>query len=51
MKTRVIQDEPDEGKPIDVPAPEEDSGLRSWIKKHRLVTFFVLSYALAWWAS
>jgi membrane protease YdiL (CAAX protease family) len=50
MKTRVIQDEPDEGKPIDVPAPEEDSGLRSWIKKHRLVTFFVLSYALAWWA-
>jgi len=50
MKTHVIQNEPDEGKPIDVPTPEDDSRLRSWIKKHRLVTFFVLSYSLAWWA-
>jgi uncharacterized protein len=51
MKTRVIQDEP-EPLPVDVPAGDENatSGLRSWIKDHRLVTFFVLSYVLAWWA-
>jgi membrane protease YdiL (CAAX protease family) len=51
MKTRVIQDEPDEAQPAAVTTDEQiaSSGLKSWVKKHRLVTFFVLSYALAWW--
>ena len=52
MKTRVIQDEPDEAQPAAITTDEQiaSSGLKSWVKKHRLVTFFVLSYALAWWA-
>jgi membrane protease YdiL (CAAX protease family) len=52
MKTRVIQDEPDEAQPATIRTDEQiaTSGIRSWIKDHRLVTFFVLSYALAWWA-
>jgi uncharacterized protein len=52
MKTRVIQDEPDEAQPATITTDEQiaSSGLKSWVKKHRLVTFFVLSYALAWWA-
>jgi uncharacterized protein len=52
MKTRVIQDEPDEAQPATIRPDEQiaTSGIRSWIKDHRLVTFFVLSYALAWWA-
>jgi uncharacterized protein len=52
MKTRVIQDEPDEAQPATIRTDEQiaTSGVRSWIKDHRLVTFFVLSYALAWWA-
>jgi membrane protease YdiL (CAAX protease family) len=52
MKTRVIQDEPDEAQPTTIRTDEQiaTSGIRSWIKDHRLVTFFVLSYALAWWA-
>ena len=52
MKTRVIQDEPDEAQPVAITTDHQiaTSGLKSWVKKHRLVTFFVLSYALAWWA-
>lgn len=52
MKTRVIQGEPDEAPPATIRTGEQiaTSGIRSWIKEHRLVTFFVLSYALAWWA-
>ncbi len=50
MKTRVIQDEPDEAKPAQVQRLEEVSGPRSWVRKHRLITFFVLAYALTWWA-
>ena len=52
MKTRVIQDEPDEAQPPTIRTDEQiaTSGLKSWIRDHRLVTFFVLSYALAWWA-
>ena len=52
MKTRVIQDEPDEAQPTTIRTDEQIAtpGIRSWIKDHRLVTFFVLSYALAWWA-
>jgi uncharacterized protein len=52
MKTRVIQDEPDESQPALIKADEQvaTSGLKSWVKEHRLVTFFVLSYVLAWWA-
>lgn len=52
MKTRVIQDEPNEAQPTTIRTDEQiaTSGIRSWIKDHRLVTFFVLSYALAWWA-
>jgi uncharacterized protein len=52
MKTRVIQEEPDERQPERIDAGEEapSSGIVSWIKEHRLVTFFVLSYVLSWWA-
>jgi uncharacterized protein len=52
MKTRVIQDEPDEAQPVAITTDEQfaTSGLKSWVKEHRLVTFFVLSYVLAWWA-
>jgi membrane protease YdiL (CAAX protease family) len=51
MKTRVIQEEPDERQPERIDAGEEapSSRIVSWIKEHRLVTFFVLSYVLAWW--
>ena len=52
MKTRVIQNEPEEGPPYEVRVDEQvaSSGFTSWIKAHRLLTFFVLSYVLAWWA-
>jgi uncharacterized protein len=51
-KTRVIQNEPEEGPPHEVQTDDQvaSSGLTSWIKAHRLLTFFVLSYVLAWWA-
>jgi hypothetical protein len=48
MKTRVIQDEPDRtAAPLPGPKPP---GLAGWIRRHRLITFFVLAYALAWWS-
>jgi membrane protease YdiL (CAAX protease family) len=52
VKTRVIQDEPDESQPVPIMSDEQvaTSGLKSWVKEHRLATFFVLSYVLAWWA-
>ena len=52
MKTRVIQEEPNERQPqqVDVVKDAPSPGVTSWIKNHRLVTFFVLSYVLAWWA-
>jgi membrane protease YdiL (CAAX protease family) len=40
MKTKVIQDE-------SVPAP---ASRRGWVKRHRLLSFFVLAYVLAWWS-
>jgi membrane protease YdiL (CAAX protease family) len=60
MKTRVIQDEPDGDRPAQAeidPSGEQRpakgnpmSGIASLIRKHRLVSFFVLAYALAWWS-
>jgi membrane protease YdiL (CAAX protease family) len=48
MKTRVIQNEPDR---TTEPLPGTTrSGLAGWIRRHRLITFFVLAYALAWWS-
>ena len=48
MKTRVIQDGPDHHRAI--PATTRRPGLRGWIIDHRLITFFVLAYVLAWWS-
>jgi uncharacterized protein len=42
MKTRVIQTEPLPGTPV--------SGPTGWIRRHRLVTFFVLAFVFAWWS-
>jgi uncharacterized protein len=54
MKTRVIQDEPDDGRSAQVGAPTmtQPTGSRIawWIRNHRLITFFVLAYVFAWWA-
>jgi membrane protease YdiL (CAAX protease family) len=48
MKTRVIQNEPDR---TTAPLPGTPrSGLAGWVRRHRLITFFVLAYALAWWS-
>ena len=46
MKTRVIQDEPD-SRPAHTATR---TGLAGWITGHRLIGFFVLAYALAWWS-
>jgi hypothetical protein len=46
MKTRVIQDEPGSRRP----EPQTRKGLARWITGHRLISFFVLAYALAWWS-
>jgi membrane protease YdiL (CAAX protease family) len=45
MRTRVIQDEP-EHRPA---TPERRPGLAAWVRDHRLTTFFVLAFGLAWW--
>jgi membrane protease YdiL (CAAX protease family) len=43
MKTKVIQDvSPRPGK--------ERSGFAGWVRNHRLISFFVLAYVLAWWS-
>ena len=41
MKTQIIQTNPD---------PGTRGGARGLIRKHRLVTFFVLAFVLAWWS-
>jgi uncharacterized protein len=60
MKTRVIQDEPDDDrrKSLDLADQHQPqhhsgkgtpmSGLVSLMKRHRIVSFFVLTYAIAW---
>lgn len=46
MKTRVIQDQPDHSARARIARP----GLAGWVTRHRLVTFFVLAFVLAWWS-
>jgi hypothetical protein len=46
MKTRVIQDEPGSRRA----GPTTKTGLAGWITEHRLISFFVLAYVLAWWS-
>jgi membrane protease YdiL (CAAX protease family) len=46
MRTRVIQDEP-QRRPV---GPEHRPGLAAWVRDHRLTTFFVLAFVLAWWS-
>jgi len=45
MRTRVIQDEP-EHRPA---TAEHRPSLAAWVREHRLTTFFVLAFGLAWW--
>ncbi|TMR91430.1 CPBP family intramembrane glutamic endopeptidase [Nonomuraea basaltis] len=42
MKSRIIHDQPP-------PVPGR-SGFRDWVRRHRLPSFFVLAFALSWWA-
>jgi membrane protease YdiL (CAAX protease family) len=49
MKTRVIQNEPDY-RPTTPVVPAARTGVRGWVRDHRLVTFFVLAFVLAWWS-
>ena len=46
MKTRIIQDTPDHRG---TPEPTGTS-VPGWIARHRLTSFFVLAYVLAWWS-
>jgi uncharacterized protein len=46
MRTRVIQDEPDR-RPV---TTEHRPGFAAWVRDHRLTSFFVLAFALAWWS-
>jgi len=55
VKTRVIQDDPDDQESPDAePKPQPKSkehtmsSLASWMRRHRLVAFFVLAYVLTW---
>ncbi|MFC7278685.1 CPBP family intramembrane glutamic endopeptidase [Paractinoplanes rhizophilus] len=41
MKTQIIQEPPRE---------TTRNGLAEWITRHRLTSFFVLAYVLAWWS-
>lgn len=41
MKTKIIQTDP---------LPGTRAGARGFIRKHRLVTFFLLAFVLAWWS-
>jgi uncharacterized protein len=53
VKTRIIQDEPDDGSThIQRPPSKETtmSRLAAWIRAHRVITFFVLAYLFAWWS-
>ncbi|WP_433303974.1 CPBP family intramembrane glutamic endopeptidase [Actinoplanes sp. CA-030573] len=46
MKTRVIQDVPQHRDT----RTRTRTGLAGWIARHRLTSFFVLAYVLAWWS-
>jgi uncharacterized protein len=52
MKTRVIQDEPDDPRPpVELPtAPgaEPTSGISGFVRSHPLPVFFVLAFAITW---
>jgi uncharacterized protein len=48
MKTRVIQNEPERRTTPVETTPR--TGLRGWVRDHRLTTFFVLAFVLAWWS-
>jgi uncharacterized protein len=58
MKSRVIQTEPSAPTPADPPRPPEGTGpsepagtgLSSSIKRHPLVAFFLIAFALTWWS-
>lgn len=45
MRTRVIQDEPHR-RPV---TTAHRPGPAAWVRAHRLTTFFVLAFGLAWW--
>jgi membrane protease YdiL (CAAX protease family) len=49
MKSRVIQNESDQ-RPTTPVVPPARTGVRGWVRGHRLVTFFVLAFVLAWWS-
>ena len=49
MKSRVIQNESDH-RPTTAVVPPPRTGVRGWVRDHRLVTFFVLAFVLAWWS-
>jgi len=49
MKTRIIQHEPDNRRTETI-SGTTPSGASGWIKRHRLITFFVLAYVFAWWS-
>jgi membrane protease YdiL (CAAX protease family) len=49
MKTRVIQTEPAHHTPT-AEGRTGRPGFRGCVRRHRLVSFFVLAYALAWWS-
>jgi membrane protease YdiL (CAAX protease family) len=51
METRIVQDEPNQHGPSVPPArPAHDrAGPRAWVRRHPLISFFVLAYALSWW--
>jgi len=46
MKTRIIQDGPDNRRTATLASTTRPG----WVKRHRLLTFFVLAYAFAWWS-
>jgi membrane protease YdiL (CAAX protease family) len=45
MKTRII-----ETAPAPSTAAAARTGFRGWVRRHRLASFFVLAYVLAWWS-
>jgi membrane protease YdiL (CAAX protease family) len=49
VKTRIIQNEPDH-RPTTPVVPPARTGVRGWVRDHRLTTFFVLAFVLAWWS-
>jgi uncharacterized protein len=42
VKTKIIQSEPEARRP--------EQGMAGWVRRHRLVSFFLLAYVLAWWS-